>query len=211
MKYFFSLNVIVLLTATIILSSCSDDDDNGPKVVALKALPVADLNSVSTKNYTLFSFDKNAVVANTDSATTKWDIGFRGTTVILNSGTSGPGNAAGQIVEGIFDELLIAPTEGFAVDGDTKAIKGSGGWYTYTGDAPTGPKHAILPNAGKIIVLKTADGKYVKVEILSYYLGNPNTTTTEFANLETRPESRFYTFRYIYQADGTTNFETTEK
>ncbi|MBA4057235.1 MAG: hypothetical protein C0490_21155, partial [Marivirga sp.] len=140
----------------------------------------------------------------------KWDIGFRGTTIILNSGTSGPGNAAGQTVTGIFEEILEAPADGYAVDGATKAIVGSGGWYTYTGEAATGPKHAVLPNAGKILVLKTADGRFVKVEILSYYLGNPNTTTAEFADLATRPASRYYTFRFVYQADGTSNLKTTK-
>lgn len=208
MNYFLKLTYGLPVAALAAFSSCDDENDE-PKIVQLEAVSVSDLNSVSTSKYTLFSFDENSVISNTDSATADWDIGFRGTTIILNSGTSGPGNAAGQLVDGIFDELTEAPTDGYAVDGDTKAITGSGGWYTYTGDAATGPKHAILPNAGKILVLKTADGEYVKVEILSYYQGNPNTTTAEFADLATRPASRYYTFRFIHQDDGSTNFETT--
>lgn len=206
MKYLAKLHTILFLSAAILFASC-DEDDSTP-IIQLEATTVADLNSVSTKNYTFFSFSENAIVANTDSATTKWDIGFRGTTIILNSGTSGPGNAGGQIVSGIFDELTTAPADGYAIDGTTKAILGSA-WYTYTGEAPTGPKHAILPIAGKVLALKTADGKFAKVEILSYYIGNPNTTTATFADLTTRPVSRYYTFRYIYQPDGSTNFETT--
>ncbi len=208
MKYVSKLNAVLLLLSAVVFSAC-DGDDEAP-IIQLEATTVADLNSVSTKNYTLFSFANGATVANTDSASTKWDIGFRGTTIILNSGTSGPGNAAGQTISGIFEEILEAPADGYAVDGTTKAIVGSGGWYTYTGEAATGPKHAILPNAGKILILKTADGKFVKVEMLSYYLGNPNTTTAEFADLVTRPASRYYTFRFIYQADGTNNLETTK-
>lgn len=208
MKYVSKLNVAVLLFSVVLFSACNEDDE--APMIQLEASTVADLNTVSTKNFTLFSFANGATVANTDSATTKWDIGFRGTTIILNSGTSGPGSAAGQTVSGIFEEITEAPTDGYAVDGDTKAIVGSGGWYTYTGEAATGPKHAILPNAGKILVLKTADGKFVKMEIVSYYLGNPNTTTAEFADLATRPASRYYTFRYIYQPDGTSNLETTK-
>lgn len=208
MKYVSKLNAVILLFSVLTFAACDEDDEK--PVVQLEATTVADLNSVSTKNFTLFSFAEGAIVTNTDSATTKWDIGFRGTTIILNSGTSGPGNAAGQTVSGIFEEILEAPADGYAVDGTTKAIVGSGGWYTYTGDAPTGPKHAILPNAGKILILKTADGKYVKMEILSYYQGNPNTTTAEFADLATRPASRYYTFRFIYQPDGTRNLETTK-
>jgi hypothetical protein len=56
-------------------------------------------------------------------------------------------------------------------------------------------------------VIKTADGKYAKVEMISYYKGNPNTTTAAFADLATRPTSRYYTFRFAYQGDGTTSFK----
>lgn len=209
MKYLVRINLILFVAVSLLFSSCSDDEVK-KKAQELEATDVADLNSVSTKNFALFSFADGAVVTNTDSATSKWDIGFRGTTVILNSGTSGPGAASGQILTNIFDDITEAPVDGYAVDGTTKAIPGSE-WYTYTGDAPTGPKHAVLPLAGKVIIVKTADGKYAKLEILSYYKGNPNTTTAEFADLATRPASRYYTFRYIYQPDGSTNFETTEE
>lgn len=208
MKYISKLNVVLFLTASAFISSCDDDEET--PVIQLEATMVSDLNSVSTKNYTLFSFSENDTISNSDSATTNWDIGFRGTTIILNGGSSGPGNAAGQIAEGIFDELNEAPTTGYTQDSESaKAIVGSDGWYTYTGTT-TVPNHAVLPNAGIILVLKTADEKFVKVEILSYYQGNPSTTTETFADLATRPASRYYTFRYIYQPDGTNNLETTK-
>lgn len=201
------MNAMLLLFAVVIFTGC-DEDDEAP-LVQLEATEVADLNSVSTQNYTLFSFAENSTIQNADSASLKWDIGFRGTTIILNGGTSGPGNASGQIVDGIFDELTEAPETGYTQDTDAaKAIVGSGGWYTYTGTSAV-PNHAILPNAGKVLMLKTADEKFVKVEILSYYQGNPSTTTETFADLATRPASRYYTFRFIYQPDGTNNLETT--
>ncbi len=207
MKYLSKMNAMLLLFAVVIFTGC-DEDDEAP-VVQLEATEVADLNSVSTQNYTLFSFAENGTILNADSASLKWDIGFRGTTIILNGGTSGPGNASGQIVDGIFDELTEAPGTGYTQDTDAaKAIVGSGGWYTYTGTSSV-PNHAILPNAGKVLMLKTADEKFVKVEILSYYQGNPSTTTETFADLATRPASRYYTFRFIYQPDGTNNLETT--
>jgi hypothetical protein len=210
MKYISKLNVALLFFTATIFMAC-DDDDSAP-VIQLEATAVADLNAVSSKNFTLFSFADGAIVSNTDSATTKWDIGFRGTTIILNGGVSGPGHAAGQTVNGIFDELLEAPTDGYAQDSESaKAILGSGGWYTYTGDAPSGPKHAILPNAGKLLILKTADERYVKLEIVSYYQGNPSTATDTFADLATRPAARYYTFRFIYQEDGSTNLATTNQ
>ena len=201
---------MLLLTLAAVGMACNDDV---PKPIAptLQATEVPNLDATSTTKYTLFSFESGLTVANADSASTKWDIGFRGTTLIVNSGVSGPGAAGGQIVDGIFDELAVAPASGFAQDSETeKAIKGSGGWYTYTGTASS-PNHAILPNAGKVIVVKTATGKYAKMEIISYYINNPSTTTAEFADLTTRPESRYYTFRYLYQPDGSTNLEATEE
>jgi len=205
------MNLRALMVMSLVLwgTSC-DDKDDVKKTEPLSASEVNDLDATSASKFTLYSFANGAVVSNSDSVSNKWDIGFRGTTVILNSGVSGPGAASGQIVDGIFDEIVEAPAAGYAQDsGTAKAILGSGGWYTYTGTASV-PNHAVLPNAGKVLVLKTADSKYVKVEIISYYSGNPSTSTPTFADLTTRPASRFYTFRYLYQADGTTNLKATE-
>ena len=57
-----------------------------------------------------------------------------------------------------------------------------------------------MPTAGKIIVAKTSDGRYAKMEILSYYKDAPATPT--FNN-----EARYYTFRYVYQPNDTRSFE----
>lgn len=208
MKHLVKINVMLILFTALFLLGC--DEDDAKPVVQLEASQVTDLNSVSTKNYTLFSFNDNAIVQNSDSSSTKWDIGFRGTTIILNGGTSGPGQAQGQIVAGVFDELTEALEAGYLSDTQNeKAILGSNGWYNYTGTTSV-PNHAILPIAGKILLLKTANGKYAKIEIISYYQGNPDSTTPAFADLATRPASRYFTFRFIYQPDGSRNFETTE-
>jgi hypothetical protein len=206
MKYLNMITYVALISLLMMITGC--EESTVDPIVALDASEVSNLDAVSPENFTLFSFANNVVVDNSDSATTQWDIGFRGTTIILNSGVSGPGQAAGQMVNGIFEELETAPTDGYAQDSESAmAIPGSGGWYTYTGTTSV-PNHAILPNAGKILVLKTADQKFVKVEILSYYQGNPSTTTEEFADLATRPASRYYTFRFIFQPDGTGNLAT---
>ena len=69
-----------------------------------------------TRKYTFFSFSSGAVVVNADSASTKWDIGFNGTNIIINSGTSGPGVGAAQVQSGIFDEITTAPNDGYLKD-----------------------------------------------------------------------------------------------
>lgn len=159
-----------------------------------------------TKKYTFFSFETGAIVANADSASAKWDLGFNGSTIIVNSATSGPGTAQAQIVSGIFDEYAEAPASGYLSDNDEAPIAsapnanlaiptGSGkGWYTYDGAAMVNK-----PTAGKIIVVKSSNGRFAKMEILSYYKGAPATPTSSDI-------ARYYTFRYVYQPNDTRSF-----
>ena len=73
-------------------------------------------------------------------------------------------------------------------DGAFAVIGGSGnGWYNYAGP----PTHAISPIPGRVLVIKTHDGKYAKVELLSYYKDAPSVPDLE-------SESRYYTFSYVY-------------
>jgi hypothetical protein len=155
-----------------------------------------------TKKYTLFSFKAGAIVLNTDSATTKWDVGFNGTNIIVNSGTSGPGTAGAQVTSAIFDEVIEAPADGFRQDNKNTAPatyavpRGSGnGWYSYNQST-----NIITPIAGKVLIIKTSEGKYAKMEILSYYQDAPATPTAN-------SKDRYYTFRYLYQPDATTELK----
>lgn len=134
------------------------------------------------KPYNYFSFEEAGLVTETDS----WDIAFKGTKIITNSGVSGDGAAATVIVNGTFAEITEAPEDSeFKQDTDAELAipSGSGnGWYNY--DYTT---HSITPIAGKIIVVKTNDGKYAKMEIVSYYKD------------VTGSETPYYTFNYKYQ------------
>lgn len=159
-----------------------------------------------TRKFTLFSFKTGEVVANTDSATNKWDLGFNGTTIIVNSATSGPGTAEAQVVEGIFDSYNEAPEAGYKKDNDPAPIAGApnanlaiptgsgNGWYTYDGSVMVN-----RPTAGKLIVVKTSEGRYAKMEILSYYKDAPSNPTSSSI-------ARYYTFRYVYQPNDTRSF-----
>ncbi len=152
---------------------------------------------VATGKFSFFSF-KNGIVPNSDSATTKWDLAFRGTTILTNSGSSGPGIGGAIVNDALFTDIKAAPATGYAQDSKTAfAIPtGSGkGWYTYNPITTV-----ISPTAGKIIVVKTADGKYAKMEILSYYKGSPTMP-------DAKSIGRYYTFRYAYQSAGSSKFE----
>ncbi|MFD2935660.1 HmuY family protein [Spirosoma flavum] len=149
----------------------------------------------ATGKFTLYSFKDNKQVANTDSATTKWDIGFRGTTIIVNGGAIRTGQGGAYIHTGTFDDLTIVPTSAtFAQDQSATQLAittGSGkGWYNY--DQTT---NIISSIPGKVFIIRTGDSKYAKMEILSYYQGAPATPSATSV-------ARYFTFRYLYQPDG---------
>lgn len=197
--------VLGLLTLTALVS-CKEDkkDEVAPSQSAtiqsnvVRNLPADTLgvNSATTGRYTFFSFKNNAIVPHSDSATSGWDIGFNSTTIIVNGGTSGPGSAAVLVWTGIYSDLSEAPADGYKQD-DKNATPpnaiptGSGkGWYNYNDIT-----HVISPIPGRVLVFKTTDGKYVKMELISYYKDAP-------ANPVGTEPYRFYTFRYAYQEDG---------
>ena len=202
-----SIQKIILFSLSVVIFTACKKDEVAVKD-PIKAETVKDLAAdptiisgngqpVASGKYTFYNF-KNGIVPNTDSTSNKWDVAFRGTTILTNGGSSGIGQGGAVILNGIFDEIKNVPTSATFLQ-DTKTLlaipTGSGkGWYNY--DAPT---NIISPIAGKVLLIKTADGKYAKMEILSYYKGTPTTPTSSSV-------SRYYTFRYVYQPDGGLKF-----
>ena len=196
-------NIPLLLTLTALslffLQACGTTNSNDP-VSNIETQLVEDLAALGENgSFTLFNLRTGE--ATTDSASTNWDIGFRGTTLIFNSGSSGPGEGGVVLLDIPFDDISIAPSEGYQTDSaNNYAIStGSGtGWYNYTGEGF--PPFAILPREDVTLIIKTANGNnYAKLEILSYYEGNPDPSSDEFVNIQTRSASRYYTFRYVVQ------------
>lgn len=151
---------------------------------------VKDLNA-NTKPYVYFSLATGKDVAANEAKTDKWDIAFSKTTIAVNGGTSGPGQGGAQVLEKAFDQVAEAPKDGYKTDGESgSAIPGGSGnsWYKYDMSV-----HAILPIVGRTILVKTAAGKFAKLEIISYYKGAPEEVPTE--------ESSYFTFRYSLADD----------
>lgn len=168
----------------------------------LPADPIVDVDSlgrpIGAGEATFFDLSENAVVASSDSASADWDIAFRSTTLLVNSGVSGPGTAAAQVVEGVFEDMLEAPADGYAQDaaGSFAIPTGSGnGWYNYNFGL-----NLITPIPGRFIVVKTTEGLYAKIRILNYYRGAPDSIDPQ------TDESRYYTFEYVIQHDGSRDF-----
>jgi len=197
----------LLMTALLLLLGTGCDSDPAaedifppPEVTLVEDLEAdpfvgfaPDGRPVGTGRFTFFNLRDNHMMAAADSASTDWDVAFRGTTILINGGTSGPGQGAAQVVDGVFEEITEAPADGWQVDGaqGPAILDGSGnGWYNYNPAQMT-----VSPIPGRVILIRTADGRYAKVRVLSYYKGRPATPSAD-------SEARYYTFEYVIQADG---------
>ena len=214
-----------LIASTIIFSACQKDtptpvtptDPNAfnvsvsGKIVnvknlqADKILGIGAMGPAGGGKYSFFSLETNSKISTTDSASSNWDLAFGGNTIRVNNVTSGPGNGGAFVYNGTFDALTAVPVDSsFKVDNAPVSYaitKGSGkGWYTYDG-----PNNLITATPGRILVIRTASGKYAKVEILNYYKGGVTPATTASDSIKAF-DSRYYTFRYSYQSNGSTTF-----
>ncbi|MBS1550296.1 MAG: HmuY family protein [Bacteroidetes bacterium] len=202
------IKAIFCLSLVVTLGSCSSDREEEvvQQPVTLQSQTFKNLYAPQmggqgqpvSGTFTKFSFSKNAVV--TDGS---WDIAFRGTAIIVNGGTAvgvsdepaKTGNAAVSTVQSTLDAVKSVPEAStFKQDanGMYAIASGSGnGWYQYN---PA--NHLISPIPGKVFVIRTHDGKYAKMEILSFYKDAPSAPDPL-----TTP-SNYFTFKFVYQSNG---------
>lgn len=202
MKKFRFKNAILIIAAVIMFSACEEDENNNP--VALEAV-TEQVAATSYTDWVYYSFSEEAVVDVTDPKTqTNWDIGLRRNHFSTNSGSSGNGDG-GVVDAGVvdFDNYFEAPETEYTVDDTVQnmdlttipyptmyPIAGNTvleTWGAFTEEQPP----TFIPS-NKVFVVKTADGKYVKMIVQNYY------GTEGSGNI---------TFKYVYQPDGTTKFE----
>ena len=209
-------NIFIIFVIAIVAAACSDSSTGieSEEEIDLETNMVEDLpadpngSRGDPPDFTYFDLEKGEIVPDSDSDGTTWDLAFAGTTILTNSGISGPGEAGAIILDIPFEGVDQAPEQDYNTDKEQElAIPGGSGngWYTYTADRRE-PFNAILPLPDKTIVVRTADGNYAKINMLSYYEGNPDTDTDEFAEFATRPDGRHYTFEYMLRADGEREF-----
>jgi len=132
------------------------------------------LDASSTDRWRTFDFARNALV---DSG--PWDIAFRRFHLIAASG--GGIQDLGLVP---FDSVAAVPQDGYvanATAGDT-TNPGVGKWYEYN------MLSHLLMSKHHVYAVRTARGRYAKVEFLAYYCRDAGTACI--------------TFRYAYQGDG---------
>lgn len=204
------------LGLSIALVACTKEEE--VIVVPVSAITVKDLaadtvtglgldgrpQSAGTTTY--YSLVDNKVIPSTDAASTKWDVAFSSTKILVNGGTSGPGVGGAFVHIGSFDTFTSIPADSiFKTDNSNAAsfaiTLGSGkAWYTYDGLTTL-----ISPIAGRVLVIRTATGKYAKIEIISYYKGGVTLPASASVN-DKLFKQRYYTFRYAYQPNGSKTF-----
>ena len=209
------MNTLKFLTLAVLFigfTSCSSDDDSSTPQLEVESETVSNLyapqqggqGQPTSGEFTKFDFTTGQIT----TSETDWDIAFRGTSIIVNGGVTfgtidepaRTGDAGVYIANGTMETVTEVSVNSFIQDSETgyAITTGSGnGWYIYAGP----PTHLINPIPGKILVFKTRDGKYAKVEILSYYENAPENPD---AFVDATP---YYTFNYVYQPnEGVTTF-----
>lgn len=197
-----------LALASLMLVACGDDrsdpassSNTSNQQSSLRLNTVQDLpaDTARTGQLTYFNLRENTVVDPADSNSAKWDLAFKATTLLTNGGSSGPGQGGGQVLAGTdFETLAEAPESGYRTDQPGDPAISASSWYTYTGSEGN-PPNAILMKPGIVLVLRTADNRYVKLQITSYYQGGAAVPADG-------AKARFYHFRYVFQPDGSPRF-----
>jgi hypothetical protein len=208
--------------ACLILLSCSKEN-NQPDSADTLSTVITDLvgdtsasmsagGSASFQNlYFSFSSGSTVTISDSQKASTRWDLAFTGpynSEVYVNNGAyqynpgyGGPGQGAVIQIDKPYDQVTTAASAAeFTASTVTKigwdAGNGSG-WFFYSLD-----NHISVPIKNRTFVLRTAAGKYAKLELLNVYKGNPAVVTDLYW------PAPYFTFRYYVQQDGSNNLKT---
>lgn len=206
-----TIKTITLASICIAFTACSSDDDMlTPEPI--QANLVSNLYAPQTGGqgqpiggeFAKFDFETGMQT----TSDTDWDIAFRGTTIAVNGGSATGtndepernGNAGATIVTGTFVDVTTAEGLTFSQDSNGSFAIPTGsdnGWYNYNFMT-----NIVSPIPGKVLVFKTTEGNYAKVEIINYYQDAPSNPNPE------TDAGRYYTFNYVYNPnEGETSFE----
>ena len=133
------------------------------------------LDASSTDRWRRFDFRRSAAV---DSGA--WDIAFRRFHLI-----TGPGGGIVDLGPVVFDSVRELPAGGYLANTNASDTTnpGVGKWYAYS------MLSHLLTSKRHVYGVRTAAGRYAKLELLAYYCRDVGTACVSF--------------RYAYQGDGT--------
>jgi hypothetical protein len=144
------------------------------------------IDASAPEAWRFFDFSRGSLVE--DPAPLEWDLAFRRFNIGVNGGDgfAGQGGAL-DLGEVAFDSVARVPEGGYQPsdarrDSTNAALEA---WYDYGFSS-----HLLTPEP-RVYALRTADGRYAKLEILSYYCPGAMPGCV--------------TFRYVYQGAGGTD------
>lgn len=209
--------LIVLLSAATLIS-CTKDEVK-PELEDTKSTVIRDLpgdvgNTVgSGKEFEpfYFSLKTGTKVEASKKLTAEWDIAFTkeyNSLIVANNGQApatpgygGPGIGSVVIVEKPYSQVTQAPSEAEFAANQIPSYgwdAGNGvGWFFY--DLKT---HIAVPVKNRTFVIKTAEGKFAKIEMVSMYKGAPATVS------DLNWPAPYFTFRFFLQQDGSRDLNT---
>jgi len=141
------------------------------------------LDARSADRWSFFDFSRDAPVQ--EPGPLEWDVAVRRTSWIVNGGDGFAGRGGALTSDQNFDDLSVAPEGSYAattVSAGDSASAPFDRWYRYDFLS-----HLLWPQPTRFVI-RTADGRYAKLEIESYYCPGP--------------EPGCVSFRYTYQGDG---------
>lgn len=196
-----------------LLSAACSKNNTGPAPQHGQSTLVTDLpgdtsasmtggNGSNFKNlYFSFSTNTAVVISGDNRKSLAWDLAFTGpynSEVYVNSGGysynpgyGGPGKGAIIQIDKPYDQVTSAPSnEEFDASTVSKIGWDAGngtGWFFYSLT-----NHIAVPIKNRTFVLRTAGGRFAKLELLNIYKGNPPVVTDLFW------PAPYLTFRYSF-------------
>lgn len=208
--------MMAIAVLSVAVASCDKNENNISAPVSVQTvvnLP-ADTTTgfsptgrpIGANRFTYFSLRENKIITGADTLTNKWDIAFKQFFIKVNGGTSatGGGNAAAFVANSTFEnytQITEADTAFKQDNAPAWAINPMpGGWYTYSTAT-----FLAFPIPGKIFVIRTADGKYAKMEVTSFYRNGVAPDASASPAVKALNQF-FYQFRFSIQPNGSKRF-----
>lgn len=149
------------------------------------------IDATNEEQWTYFDFSRGKQVKIHDTSSLEWDLAFRRGKIITNGGATNKFGKAGLIDLGevSFDAVENVPLRDFTADTATRTQTENPillQWYKYNYIT-----HKLTARKN-VYVMRTSDGKYAKIQFLSFYCADKQPGCIQM--------------KYAYQDEGTKSF-----
>jgi len=193
------MRTIQLIILAVLLSACSPDSSTSPPrdpSLRTEADPegegfvtIVETGDRYSQTRIYFRFDDGGErFPLSPESSTDWDLSFRFAWIEINGGVNGPGGMELLYLDfADYNELSQAPAGDYLTDSEELLAFDAGqGWYHYT----PGTEEWFIND--RLYVLRTVDGRYYKLKIISFFdeQGLPGRLEFRWAEIETLHRTR---------------------